>query len=194
MVQRGFLIDNLNFRICWPPLVEVVNSRELPSVLIERYNAAGGEGTALCGIFPEIHRAWASVDNSLFLWRFDKWDGQCSEYSGDEWLELSLIFNNFRRQYLNNAVIQAKSASESDGLPNSVRVSGLLDLLEGKLTVLQFQIRIKEELESVVCKLESAPKYSEAEFLQTVKEKVKELSLDLKSITQLYNEYDCCSI
>ncbi|KAJ0724992.1 putative nucleoporin, nucleoporin, nucleoporin, subdomain 1 [Helianthus annuus] len=94
-----------------------------------------------------------------------------------------------RRQYLNNAVIQAKSASESDGLPNSVRDSGLLDLLEGKLTVLQFQIRIKEELESVVCKLESAPNNSEAEFLQTVKEKVKELSLDLKSITQLYNEY-----
>lgn len=42
-------------------------------MLIERYNTAGGEGTALCGIFPEIRRAWASVDNSLFLWRFDKW-------------------------------------------------------------------------------------------------------------------------
>ncbi|KVI05446.1 Nucleoporin, Nup133/Nup155-like, C-terminal, partial [Cynara cardunculus var. scolymus] len=68
----------------WPPLVEVVDSRELPSVLIERYNAAGGEGTALCGIFPEIRRAWASVDNSLFLWRFDKWDGQCPEYNGEE--------------------------------------------------------------------------------------------------------------
>ncbi|XP_076952378.1 nuclear pore complex protein NUP155-like [Bidens hawaiensis] len=68
----------------WPPLVEVTDSRELPSVLIERYDAAGGEGTALCGIFPEIRRAWASVDNSLFLWRFDKWDGQCPEYSGEE--------------------------------------------------------------------------------------------------------------
>ncbi|KAK9063661.1 hypothetical protein SSX86_017532 [Deinandra increscens subsp. villosa] len=68
----------------WPPLVEVTDSRELPSVLIERYNTAGGEGTALCGIFPEIRRAWASVDNSLFLWRFDKWDGQCPEYSGEE--------------------------------------------------------------------------------------------------------------
>ncbi|KAI3730688.1 hypothetical protein L1987_61861 [Smallanthus sonchifolius] len=68
----------------WPPLVEVADSRELPSVLIERYNAVGGEGTALCGIFPEIRRAWASVDNSLFLWRFDKWDGQCPEYSGEE--------------------------------------------------------------------------------------------------------------
>ncbi|GMH20349.1 hypothetical protein Nepgr_022190 [Nepenthes gracilis] len=68
----------------WPPFVEVVDNWELPSVLVERYNAAGGEGNALCGIFPEIHRAWASVDNSLFLWRFDKWDGQCPEYSGEE--------------------------------------------------------------------------------------------------------------
>ncbi|KAF7808616.1 nuclear pore complex protein NUP155 [Senna tora] len=68
----------------WPPSVEVVDTWELPPVLIERYNAAGGEGTALCGIFPEIRRAWASVDNSLFLWRFDKWDGQCPEYSGEE--------------------------------------------------------------------------------------------------------------
>ncbi|KAJ8770027.1 hypothetical protein K2173_009765 [Erythroxylum novogranatense] len=68
----------------WPPLIEVGDTWELPPVLIERYNAAGGEGTALCGIFPEIRRAWASVDNSLFLWRFDKWDGQCPEYSGEE--------------------------------------------------------------------------------------------------------------
>ncbi|XP_038977739.1 nuclear pore complex protein NUP155-like isoform X1 [Phoenix dactylifera] len=68
----------------WPPLLEVVETRELPPVLIERYNAGGGEGTALCGIFPEIRRAWASVDNSLFLWRFDSWDGQCSEYSGED--------------------------------------------------------------------------------------------------------------
>ncbi|KAM7254750.1 hypothetical protein ACFE04_019991 [Oxalis oulophora] len=68
----------------WPPLVEVVDTWELPPVLIERYNAAGGEGTALCGTFPEIRRAWASVDNSLFLWRFDKRDDQCPEYSGEE--------------------------------------------------------------------------------------------------------------
>lgn len=68
----------------WPPLVEVVDTWNLPTVLVERYNAAGGEGNALCGIFPEIRRAWASVDNSLFLWRFDKWDGQCPEYTGEE--------------------------------------------------------------------------------------------------------------
>ncbi|KAF5201025.1 Nuclear pore complex protein [Thalictrum thalictroides] len=68
----------------WPSSVEVVDHWDLPPVLIDRYNAAGGEGTALCGIFPEIRRAWATVDNSLFLWRFDKWDGQCPEYSGEE--------------------------------------------------------------------------------------------------------------
>ncbi|XP_042463574.1 nuclear pore complex protein NUP155-like [Zingiber officinale] len=68
----------------WPSIVEVADTRELPLALIERYNASGGEGTAICGIFPEIRRAWASVDDSLFLWRFDKWDGQCPEYSADE--------------------------------------------------------------------------------------------------------------
>lgn len=57
----------------WPSIVEVADTRELPPALIERYNASGGEGTAICGIFPEIRRAWASVDDSLFLWRFDKW-------------------------------------------------------------------------------------------------------------------------
>ncbi|XP_077230476.1 nuclear pore complex protein NUP155-like isoform X2 [Tasmannia lanceolata] len=68
----------------WPPLAEVVDTQDLPPVLVERYNETGREGTALCGVFPEIRRAWASVDNSLFLWRFDKWDGQCPEYSGEE--------------------------------------------------------------------------------------------------------------
>lgn len=57
----------------WPPLVEVAETRQLPPMLIERYNAAAGEGTALCGIFSDIHRAWATVDNSFFVWRFDKW-------------------------------------------------------------------------------------------------------------------------
>ncbi|XP_066397154.1 nuclear pore complex protein NUP155-like isoform X2 [Miscanthus floridulus] len=53
-------------------------------MLIERYNTAAGEGTALCGIFAGIHRAWATVDNSFFVWRFDKWDGQCQEHNVDE--------------------------------------------------------------------------------------------------------------
>lgn len=35
--------------------------------------AAPAQTVAFCGVFPELKRAWASVDNSLFLWRFDKW-------------------------------------------------------------------------------------------------------------------------
>ncbi|KAL6001329.1 hypothetical protein ACLOJK_007063 [Asimina triloba] len=87
MNQEAYLSGKLHFAVDenqWPPVVEAVDTQELPPVLIERYNASGGEGTALCGIFPEIRRAWASVDNSLFLWRFDKWDGQCPEYSAEE--------------------------------------------------------------------------------------------------------------
>ena len=57
----------------WPSLVEVAETHQLPPMLIERYNTAAGEGTALCGIFADIHRAWATVDNSFFVWRFDKW-------------------------------------------------------------------------------------------------------------------------
>ncbi|CAN1151512.1 Nuclear pore complex protein NUP155 [Linum perenne] len=68
----------------WPPLVEVADTWDLPAALIDRYNSTGREGTAFCGIFPEIRRAWASLDNSLFLWRFDKWDGHCSEYNTEE--------------------------------------------------------------------------------------------------------------
>lgn len=109
-----------------------------------------------------------------------------------------------RRQYLSNAVLQAKSASESDSLNRGAVDNGLLDLLEGKLAVLQFQIRIKEELESMASRLEASPHGSEsttngsipnngqssnASFVVALRDKTKELSLDLKTITQLYNEY-----
>ena len=52
-----------------------------------------------------------------------------------------------RHQYLSNAVLQAKNASNSDSLVGSVQGTsdnGLLNLFEGKLTVLRFQIKIKE--------------------------------------------------
>ena len=52
-----------------------------------------------------------------------------------------------RHQYPSNAVLQAKNASDSDSLVGSVQGTsdnGLLNLLEGKLTVLRFQIKIKE--------------------------------------------------
>ena len=114
---------------------------------------------------------------------------------------------NARRQYLSNAVLQAKSASNNDGLVGSSRGafdSGLLDLLEGKLAVLQFQIKIKEELEAIATRLEATSGTLEsvqngsvpdsrfngdANLANASQEKAKELSLHLKSITQLYNEY-----
>ncbi|KAF2305617.1 hypothetical protein GH714_007071 [Hevea brasiliensis] len=81
-----------------------------------------------------------------------------------------------RRQYLSNAVLQAKNASDNGGLV--------------------------EELEAIASRLESSSSMSEpiqngsvpdnnanVEFVKVVQEKAKELSLDLKSITQLYNEY-----
>jgi nuclear pore complex protein Nup155 len=61
-------------------LTPIVN--EMPGMVTDRYNAC--QTVAFCGIFPEIRRAWASVDNSLFLWRFDKWQDIPIEYSGEE--------------------------------------------------------------------------------------------------------------
>lgn len=114
--------------------------------------------------------------------------------------------NFFRRQYLSHAVLQAKNSSNSDGVGSTHGAfdDGLLDLLEGKLAVLGFQIKIKKELEVIASKLEATPSTSEsapsdlspdgshvpdANFVHSIREKVKEVSLDLKSITQLYNEY-----
>ena len=37
-----------------------------------------------CGVLPEINRAWATVDNALFLWRLDRPDDVPVEYSGEE--------------------------------------------------------------------------------------------------------------
>ena len=53
----------------WPPLLSVVQHRQLPSVVEERMLTR--QVFSLCGLFPEIHRAWATVDNALFLWRYD---------------------------------------------------------------------------------------------------------------------------
>lgn len=118
-----------------------------------------------------------------------------------------IFFVDARRQYLSNSVVQAKSASNAEGLDGPGRGSldsGLLDLLEGKLAVLQFQIKIKEEIEAIASKFEASTSTSEfiagesqeenkisstSNFIQSIRKKVKELSLDLKSITQLYNEF-----
>lgn len=77
-------------------------------------------------------------------------------------------------------------------------------MLEAKLVVLQFQIKIKEQLELIASSLENMPGGNESlpndfsarsnlvvedEIARSAQEKAKELSLELKSITQLYNDY-----
>ncbi|CAN6478214.1 unnamed protein product [Victoria cruziana] len=112
-----------------------------------------------------------------------------------------------RQQYLSNAVLQAKSSRSTAGTSSSGGPydSGLLDLLEGKLAVLRFQIKIKGELEALASKLEdpsglakdSAPDdafpqrnlSADANVVSAARAKARELALDLKSITQLYNDY-----
>lgn len=53
---------------------------EMPKMVMERYSSC--QTVAFCGVFPEIKRAWASVDNSLFLWRYDRWQDVPTEFHG----------------------------------------------------------------------------------------------------------------
>lgn len=74
-------------------------------------------------------------------------------------------------------------------------------MIEGKLAVLRFQIKIKDELEAMASSSEVlqstsnsvengiVPEASSTIDANVTREKAKELSSDLKSITQLYNEY-----
>ena len=59
-----------------------MRTHELPAVVLERYSTR--QSVCFCGVFPEIRRAWATVDNALFLWRFDVPDDVPVEYSGEE--------------------------------------------------------------------------------------------------------------
>ena len=77
----------------------------------------------------------------------------------------------------------------------------MLDLLEGKLAVLQFQIKIRDKLEAIASSFESSDAMQDSEpalngdssddssLANAANEKALELSVELKSITQLYNEY-----
>lgn len=44
-------------------------------MVLDRHSAC--QTVCFCGVFPEINRAWASVDNSFFMWRFDRWCAGC---------------------------------------------------------------------------------------------------------------------
>ncbi|XP_042458197.1 nuclear pore complex protein NUP155-like isoform X2 [Zingiber officinale] len=112
-----------------------------------------------------------------------------------------------RLLYLSNAIIQAKTANSTISSVHSstdATDDGLLDLLEAKHAVLRFQIKIKEQLEPIVSMLENTPGSSEIapddpspwsnlivneNIAESAKERVKELSQELKSISQLYNEF-----
>ena len=82
----------------------------------------------------------------------------------------------------------------------------LLELLEGKLAVLRFQIRIKEELELLVRRSEGnhtgdlsdtlmkdsfpgSMVLAEEAALVAAKEKLEDIQKDPKSISQLYNDF-----
>ncbi|KAJ4973207.1 hypothetical protein NE237_006381 [Protea cynaroides] len=110
-----------------------------------------------------------------------------------------------RRQYLSNAVLQAKNASNSDDLacsPRGAFDNGLLDFLEGKLAVLLFQIKIKEELEAIASGVEassgtnesapddSAPREicSLAPILQAQHRKRSKSYSEFEKYHQLYND------
>lgn len=56
----------------WPSLLRAVSpvSPELPAMVQEKYRSC--QTMCFCGVFPEIRRAWASIDNCLYLWRYDR--------------------------------------------------------------------------------------------------------------------------
>ncbi len=65
----------------WPSLLRpcAPTLAGLPPLVLERYQAC--QTVCFCGVFPELKRAWASVDNSLFLWRFDRWCAPAPPYT-----------------------------------------------------------------------------------------------------------------
>jgi nuclear pore complex protein Nup155 len=118
-----------------------------------------------------------------------------------------------RYEYLSNAVLQARSGSRAPGglgLSPELSDSGLMELLEGKLAVLRFQLKIKEALDRLgsggsADEGGNAPMEEDGFLLSrafsgafvdesrvhAAREKSEELSTELKSITQLYNDYAC---
>ncbi|GIL76872.1 hypothetical protein Vretifemale_6406 [Volvox reticuliferus] len=68
----------------WPTLLRPLSGAvlELPTMVQEKYNSC--QTMCFIGLFPQIRRAWASVDNSLFLWRYDKTSDVPVEYSGED--------------------------------------------------------------------------------------------------------------
>ena len=54
----------------------------LPQAVAVRYQQ--GARACFCGLLPEIHHAWASIDSSLFLWRYDTRGAVPVEYAAEQ--------------------------------------------------------------------------------------------------------------
>ncbi|KAJ9532820.1 hypothetical protein QJQ45_010939 [Haematococcus lacustris] len=56
----------------WPGLLRPLSPTiyDLPAMIQEKYRTC--QTMCFCGVFLQINRAWASIDNSLFLWRYDR--------------------------------------------------------------------------------------------------------------------------
>lgn len=118
-----------------------------------------------------------------------------------------------RYDYLSNAVVQARSGSRSPrglGQAPGFSESGFLEVLESKLAVLRFQLKIKEMLDHIASAVPSVPletgttnslvpteengfpsatAFADENRAQAAREKSEELNAELKNITQLYNDF-----
>ncbi|GLC36182.1 hypothetical protein PLESTB_001371300 [Pleodorina starrii] len=68
----------------WPSLLRPLSPAvlELPTMVQDKYHSC--QAMCFCGLFPQIRRAWASIDDSLFLWRYDRSSDVPLEYSGED--------------------------------------------------------------------------------------------------------------
>ena len=66
----------------WPAEITSMRTHELPAVVLERYSTR--QSVCFCGGVPGNPPRVATVDNALFLWRFDVPDDVPVEYSGEE--------------------------------------------------------------------------------------------------------------
>eukprot|EP00878_Enallax_costatus_P016050 GHUV01016827.1.p1 GENE.GHUV01016827.1~~GHUV01016827.1.p1 ORF type:complete len:1150 (+),score=458.72 GHUV01016827.1:567-4016(+) len=85
LVRNARREDTYQFPVAgWPSLLRPLSSvmPELPAMVQDKYRTC--QTMCFCGVFPEIRRAWASVDNSLYLWRYDQSNDVPVEYCGEE--------------------------------------------------------------------------------------------------------------
>lgn len=70
----------------FPPQIHAIPgaSSPLPAVVLERSEAASRcGGTCFCGLLTDIGHAWASVESSLFLWKYDSHSAVPVEYAAE---------------------------------------------------------------------------------------------------------------